>query len=92
MTDLAQKLADQGIRLQNYAAGEHTATCPKCSAQRKKPNQRKPCLSVKVDAAGGATWVCHHCDWAGNVPVGERRPGRYKTTGEKTHDRFGTTR
>jgi twinkle protein len=74
MTDLAQKLIDQGIRLRTYSAGEHTTTCPRCSAQRKKPNQRKPCLSVKVDDAGGATWCCHHCGWTSNVPAGDREP------------------
>ena len=73
MTSIAHKLADHGIRLPSYSVGEHTTTCPQCSAQRKKPNQKKPCLGVKIDDAGGATWFCHHCEWVGNVPACNRQ-------------------
>ena len=76
MTDLAQKLADQGIRLRNHSVGEHATTCPKCSAQRKRPNQKKPCLGVKIDTAGGAAWLCHNCEWASNIPSPDHHPTR----------------
>ncbi len=67
MTDVVVALTDQGIRLRSYGVGDHKVVCPKCSAQRR--NKRDPCLSVKVDDEGGATWNCHHCGFTGNVPV-----------------------
>jgi twinkle protein len=66
--DLTEKLLQHGIRLKDYTAGEHVATCPQCSPTRRKSNL--PCLSVKVDEQGGATWYCQHCSWKGNVPSG----------------------
>ncbi len=66
---LIERLAEQGIRLSAHSAGEHQSTCPVCSAQRKPANRRKPCLSVKIDDAGGAVWTCHNCEWTGNLPA-----------------------
>jgi len=61
----AQELLEaNGIRLKDYTPGEHSTTCPECSAKRKRENQKKECLSVKIDGAG-ATWCCHHCRWTG---------------------------
>ncbi len=67
MTDVVAALTDRGIRLGSYDVGDHKVLCPKCSAQRR--NKRDPCLSVKVDGEGGATWNCHHCGFTGDVPV-----------------------
>ena len=61
--DVATALSEQGIRLRDYDVGEHKVTCPRCSAQRKKKHE--PCLSVKLDADGGAVWNCWHCNWVG---------------------------
>lgn len=61
---IAELLAKNGIRLGSYAEGEHSSTCPRCSAQRQPHNQKKQCLSVKIDAKG-ATWHCNHCGWSG---------------------------
>ena len=61
----AQELLEQnGIRLQSYEPGEHSTICPDCSHKRKPENQKKECLSVKIDEKG-ATWYCHHCRWSG---------------------------
>ena len=54
----SDQLAALGIRLSSYSPGEHTSTCPACSAQRKKKTAR--CLSVLIDAEGW-TCFCHHC-------------------------------
>jgi len=57
-------LEDNGIQLKSYAPGNHSRTCPRCSAKRSKMHQKTECLSVKIDAKG-ATWYCHHCGWSG---------------------------
>ena len=62
--------ADFGIELKGGSGAERYTTCPKCSAERKRANQRKPCLSVNVDKE---VWYCHHCGWAGTLQQGEDR-------------------
>src|SRR5262249_28881351 len=57
-------LEGNGIQLKSYAPGNHSRTCPRCSAKRSKMHQKTECLSVKIDAKG-ATWYCHHCGWSG---------------------------
>jgi len=37
-------------------------TCPKCSAERKKPND--PCLSINLEEG---VFYCHHCGWNGTI-------------------------
>ena len=59
-----QQLENEGIQLRNYDEGQHKATCPKCSPERK--NSRDPCLSINIDTEG-ARWRCHHCQWEGNA-------------------------
>ena len=65
MIDASTALAEQGIRLRDYDAGEHKATCPRCSAQRKKKHE--PCLNVRLDADSGVVWQCWHCGWTGSL-------------------------
>jgi twinkle protein len=60
--NLAEKLAEEGIRLRRYSEGSQKITCPRCSATRK--HSRDPCLSVTIDDEG-ATWKCHNCPWEG---------------------------
>lgn len=85
MTDVIQKLAEHGVRPnrgQTFREGADVYTlCPNCSANRKPMNRNKPCLSVKLDMAGGAVWHCNHCDWSGNVAA--ERLGR---DGHPIHD------
>lgn len=50
------------VTLRRYTFGNHYTTCPKCSHLRKKFNQKKPCLSVKIDEKGCVVH-CIHCDW-----------------------------
>lgn len=71
---IAAALADHGIRLSGYRIGEHRSICPQCSATRRKATD--PCLAVKIDEDGGATWTCHHCQWTGNVPGESARRDR----------------
>jgi Protein of unknown function (DUF3631) len=61
-------LAQNGIHLKSTTPGNHSTPCPKCSATRQRHNQKKECLSVKIDAQG-ATWCCHHCGWHGPEKV-----------------------
>ena len=78
VTDL---LREQGITLNNFTEGQHYATCPQCSNDRKGGNKRKPCLSVKIDHGGSAAvYHCNHCDWAGQVWAGNSswRPDQQK--------------
>lgn len=68
MANLAEKLAEQGIRLPNHDLGSRKILCPQCSHIRRKKND--PCLSVTVDESG-ATWCCHNCGWADGMRDGE---------------------
>ena len=42
MTDIAEKLSAEGIRLNRYTAGNQKTICPKCSHTRR--NKTEPCL------------------------------------------------
>ena len=64
MTDVAEILQDAGIKLASIAPGKHSATCPKCSAQRQPHHRRIKCLGVKIDEQG-VCWRCNHCGWSG---------------------------
>jgi len=60
-----QELLEQnGIRLKDYQPGNHSTVCPECSHTRSRANQKKECLSIRIDSQG-ATWYCHHCGWSG---------------------------
>jgi putative DNA primase/helicase len=59
----AEILAKHGI-VAPTAPGQHSATCPQCSAGRKPEHQKTKCLGVKVDGVG-VQWRCCHCDWNG---------------------------
>lgn len=81
-------LADHGISLRSYGIGSHKTLCPRCSAERKKPND--PCLSVTLDE-DGAVWRCHNCPWRGRVrdrdddrPAPDRRRGPFAAIHELT--------
>jgi predicted P-loop ATPase len=68
-------LETNGIRLRSYAPGNYSLICPECSPKRSKANQKKECLSVKIDGQG-ATWYCHHCGWDGPRKGQQRTNGR----------------
>lgn len=53
-----EKLRELGIN--ENKTGHYT--CPKCSQDRKKKNDK--CFDLKFDNAG-VVWKCHHCDWKG---------------------------
>jgi putative DNA primase/helicase len=59
----AEILAKHGIAAPT-APGQHSTTCPQCSAGRKPEHQKLKCLGVKVDDVG-VQWRCCHCDWNG---------------------------
>ena len=59
-------LSDYGIQLSNRkasVAGDYKALCPECSKTRK--NKEDLCLSITIEANGGAVWKCHNCAWTG---------------------------
>ena len=62
--DVADFLARHGIDLADTSPGQHYTTCPQCSADRKRCNQKIKVLSVKIDDRG-ACWHCNHCEWSG---------------------------
>ena len=43
--------------------------CPKCSAKRKRENQRRPCLWINIT---NGMWKCLNCDWSGGLEFGEK--------------------
>ena len=69
-----QKLIDNKIQLRNWKAGDHKTTCPECSHTRR--NKTDQCLSVTIEADGGAVWKCHHCEWSGAVAGANYKPDR----------------
>lgn len=62
--DIHDLLIRHDIHLKDEGVGQHSTTCPCCSSNRKRLNQRKPCLGVKIDEKG-ACWNCAHCGWSG---------------------------
>lgn len=60
----ADILDENRIALQSTALGRHYATCPRCSAQRRKANQKLKCLGVTVET-DGVKFGCNHCGWTG---------------------------
>lgn len=55
--------ADYGIDIpQNKVSGNVNTTCPKCSHERKKSQQK--CLNVNLDKK---VWRCNHCEWSGGI-------------------------
>ena len=62
--DLAEFLAAQSIHIASTAPGQYNTTCPRCSADRKRGNQSKKVLGVKIDDKG-VCWHCNHCEWTG---------------------------
>lgn len=70
MSTIKELLEKEGIDLKRITTTGKT-TCPKCSADRKKP--KDPCLSVNVIEG---SYKCHNCSWAGRVferPVYEKK-------------------
>lgn len=70
MIGVAEKLAEEGIRPRGFGEGTQKLTCPRCSDQRR--HKSDPCLSLKIDEKG-ATWRCHHCEWADGFVLREER-------------------
>jgi putative DNA primase/helicase len=58
-------LNTHGIELKSYAPGQHYATCPRCSAKRRKEHQKNECLGVLIEPGDKVCWHCNHCDWSG---------------------------
>ncbi|GLI93672.1 DnaB-like helicase C-terminal domain-containing protein [Methylocystis echinoides] len=69
---MIDELRALGIRIASARPGEHKATCPQCSATRRKKSDE--CLSVKIEG-DRAVYHCHHCGWSGAVR--ERRDDGY---------------
>jgi twinkle protein len=65
--------SDFNISVPNHGGAERYTTCPQCSPQRKRANQRKPCLSINLDKE---VWFCHHCGWSGTLKSGVDRSRR----------------
>jgi len=62
---------DYGIDLPMDASGQKYTTCPECSKDRKKSNDK--CLSVDTDRK---IWNCHHCQWSGALKNQTQLPTR----------------
>jgi twinkle protein len=76
MATLAEFLLEHGIRTRAYLEGDQKLPCPRCSRDRKKPND--PCLSLTIDG-DRAVWNCHHCGWSGAVSERDNdRPPRHR--------------
>jgi putative DNA primase/helicase len=66
--DVRQALAERGIELRRYQAGNHRAPCPWC-----RKGKGDTALAVKVDAEG-ACWHCHRCGEKGGSRNGNGSP------------------
>jgi hypothetical protein len=62
--DIADLLAHHGIDMADTSLGQHYTTCPRCSSDRKRCNQTKKVLGIKIDDRG-VCWHCNHCEWSG---------------------------
>jgi len=62
---------DYEIDLPIDARGQKYTTCPECSKDRKKSNDK--CLSVDADRK---IWHCHHCQWSGALKNQTQLPMR----------------
>ena len=71
--NIAEHLADVGIRLRGYGNGSQKVVCPKCSHTRR--NKTDPCLSVTISDEGVA-YLCHHCGWKGGARDHDERPAQ----------------
>lgn len=68
---IPEKYADYGIDLPMDAAGQQYTTCPQCSADRKKSDDR--CLGID---ANKQIWHCNHCNWSGKLKSAAVLPSR----------------
>ena len=57
-----QTFQDFNITIPPGQTGHFRTTCPECSAQRKKTNEK--CLSVSIE---DSCWFCHHCGYKGGL-------------------------
>jgi twinkle protein len=57
-----QTFQDFNITIPPGVTGHIRTTCPECSAQRKKTNEK--CLSVSIE---DGCWFCHHCGHKGGL-------------------------
>jgi len=68
-TPLRDLLANEGIYLESYYAGQQRRQCPRCGGGSTK----EKCLAIKVEDVS-ATWLCHRssCGWSGGVSERKR--------------------
>lgn len=65
MITVTELLRSNGIDTWQNGPGRQYLICPRCSALRKRHNQKKRCLSLMIEDAERAYWKCHHCGWSG---------------------------
>ena len=59
-------LRQNSIILGSYALGRHYTTCPRCSAGRSTPENRKAkCLGVTIEDGDKVHFGCNNCNWTG---------------------------
>jgi hypothetical protein len=58
-------LAEAGIVIRRHHPGEHRTACPECA--KLKSRSRDDALAVKIEAGGGALWLCQRCGWKGGI-------------------------
>tara|TARA_R100000908_G_scaffold18099_2_gene6957 strand:+ start:5509 stop:7251 length:1743 start_codon:yes stop_codon:yes gene_type:complete len=69
---ISEKLRENGIELRTTTPGNYKTYCPNCRYTRKSRNKLDKPLSVTIDNDGGAVWLCHNCEHAGNIPSSQR--------------------
>ncbi|MGH8597492.1 MAG: DUF7146 domain-containing protein [Gammaproteobacteria bacterium] len=65
MTSLPKRLADRGIGVRHDREGTQRMPCPECDR-----GPRDTALAVTIEAAGGAVWLCHRCNFKGAIRGG----------------------
>ena len=67
MYQVEDNLNKLGIRLRNFAIGNHKTKCPECQPHAHNPKDNPLSVTVESDHA---IYNCHHCGFSGGVGDG----------------------
>jgi putative DNA primase/helicase len=60
----ADALRDAGIKPRHTRLGTQRLPCPKCAAEKHRPDDDALALTIED---GAAIWYCHRCHWSGST-------------------------
>ena len=77
MYQVEDNLNKLGIRIRNFAIGNHKTKCPECQPHAHNPKDNPLSVTVESDHA---IYNCHHCGFSGGVGDGSIKPSYKPTT------------